>query len=430
MFQLHKGRIMRRYLPIILGVLCMEAATRAEPQPTTVKSEAIWIQRVRQAVPKGWSLKRLRPNYPAMVRRDEPIRVVYNSPIAPSPVKQTLGITVIVGPKVSPTELKAMVQFNANLKQKFKGNGATLRLMAPLMWWDKRTKNNKHQPYLLPTHFDGNNSFRIACKQLRGHRYEIKVKADADEALGVYAAIASRFKSHTASVTQPEAPVPPITPLKVVCSPQFAYIDKKQHLTIRCDFENTTKQPFIIRWGKPQIRVWPKVLDVTTYGVKADNHSVLIQPGQKKRKTVDIVMGQDCPYLDEGSWRISMLFYSFSGGHQYLDTAYPLHVEVKSAGATAGQIVAAAAAYRRKASLRYRQHKPINYKQWKIHWWSKSHWGVDFSIVGAGVSRVEIDKITLKPREWRDVIVVKIAPPTTAPATQPGVHRGQPAQRE
>jgi len=436
MIQLHKRRVMRSYLPIILGVLCIEAAclggggdsavaaARAAPQPTTAKSEAVWIRRVRQAVPKGWSLKcNLSGKHPSLrVLRDDPIGVVYSSPIAMMPQNQTLGITVIVGPKVTPVEHERMVRYNADLRRKFRGNWGTMALISPLPWWDQRTQTQTNRPNLLPTHFDDNNSFRIYCPPLQKDRYEFKAKGDADEAAGVFAAIASRFKSHAAAGTQPATTKPAAAPLEIVCRPQFDYINKRQHLTINCDFKNTTAQPVSISWGKPRVSVWPGALNVSTSGGEQDRRQVIVQPARKVQKTVDIVLGRDCPYLDEGPWQIKLNLRTTNGNPRHTQTACRLQVEVRPSGAAAWQIVAAAAEFRRQSPSWKGQHKRIDLKRWEINWWSDSHWSVSFSKIAGGANLVEIDKKNLKPREWMDVIVVKPDPPTTAPATQPAAN--------
>ena len=107
---------MRRYSVIALGFLCVAvayggdgtaAATATQPtspHPVATKPGAALLLRVRQALPEGWSLKlhARGQGKTLVVSRDRPIRIVYNSPIAPSPIEQTLQITIVAGPKASP----------------------------------------------------------------------------------------------------------------------------------------------------------------------------------------------------------------------------------------------------------------------------------------------------------------------------------------
>ena len=366
------------------------------------------LLRVRQALPEGWSLKlhARGQGKTLVVSRDRPIRIVYNSPIAPSPIEQTLQITIVAGPKASPAEHDRMVEFNAALWRKFQGNEATLSLMAPLPWWERRTEAAANRPCLLPTHFDDKSSLRIDCPPLRG-RYEFKLKDDADEATGVFAAITSRFKSYAAAAAQPPEPQPADAPLALVCKAQMNYLNKRLHLSIRCDIENVATQPVSVNWGKPQVRLFSNAMIVTTCG---GEKQVIIQPTRKEQKTVDIALGKDCPYLDEGPYRIRLDFRLADGRHQQAWTVDPLHIDAKF-DATAGQIAAVAAEFRRQGPFWKAQHKRIDLGKWEISWWSPSHWGVKFSVRGAGVSMVEVDRKTLKPREWTDVIVRPAAPP-------------------
>lgn len=425
---------MRKYLVIALGLLCGAVAyggdgtVTARPsrpatsQPAAPQPESAWLERIREALPKGWSLihDTRGPGEKCMVSRDDPIHVIYNSPIAPGPYEKTLQITIIAGPKVTPAEHERMVQFNADLKQKFRGNDGTLALISPWLWWEKRAEAGASRPYLLPTHFDVDNSLRIDCPPLHGRSYEFKSKEDADEAAGVFAAITSRFNSHAAAASQPAATQAAAAPLAIACRAQVNYINKRQHLSVTCDIKNTTTQPISVSWGKPQVRLFPGAMIVTTYGDERDRQQEVIQATQKAQKTLAIALGQDCPYLDEGPWQIKLDFRTAEGHHQQAETSDRLQVETRS-DATAQRIAAAAAQFIQQRPSWNAQQNLIHFGRWEITWWSASHWGVTFA-GGGGV--VEVDRKTLKPREWMDVITRPADPPVSAPATivQPASH--------
>ena len=185
--------------------------TRSSTQPTTLQKaapepEAAWRQRIREVLPEGWSLKPAsnRPDNTWIVERDEPMHVIHNSPIAPAPQdEEILQIGITVGPRVSADDYARMVEFNTELSRKYKGNEATLALMAPWPWWEKRTPEAKYRPYLLPTHFDDLNSLRIHCGPNGPGRYDFKSKEDADEVARVLAALASPFTSYSAATSRP-----------------------------------------------------------------------------------------------------------------------------------------------------------------------------------------------------------------------------------
>ncbi len=194
----------------ILAAMKATDVSAAESQPATA-----WMKQVRKALPKGWSMKpaasvpgvgKPAPGEAWVITRDDPMRVIYSSPVGMTPEEQTLRITIVAGPKVSADDYRRMVEFNKALGQKFRGNDGTLRLMGELFWWEERTEENTNRPYLLPTHFDDDHSLSIVCKQLHSSYYEFKSKEDKVQASEVLAAIAALFQSHAAALQPTTAP--------------------------------------------------------------------------------------------------------------------------------------------------------------------------------------------------------------------------------
>ena len=187
-------------------------STRPSTHPTTLQKtapepETTWQQRIREVLPEGWSLKPAsnRPDSNWIGERDEPMHVIHSSPIAPATQdEEILQIGITVGPRLSADDYAHMVEFNEELHRKYyNGKEATLVLMAPWPWWEKRTPEAKYRPYLLPTHFDDLNSLRIHCAPNGPGRYDFKSKEDADEVARVLAAIASPFMPYSAAASRP-----------------------------------------------------------------------------------------------------------------------------------------------------------------------------------------------------------------------------------
>ncbi|HOD84241.1 MAG TPA: hypothetical protein PKG77_22690 [Phycisphaerae bacterium] len=159
-------------------------ATGPASQPASAPAYSQEEEWIRQALPRQWSLKTEVGGWGRrwIVERAKPIRVIHNSPLAPGPVEQTLGIVILPGPKVSQTDYERMAAHNAAVREKFRGKEATLRRIPPVLWWEQPRADQADWPWLLPTHSSRDASLWIDCRPLTGGPYEIPSKEDAAEA--------------------------------------------------------------------------------------------------------------------------------------------------------------------------------------------------------------------------------------------------------
>jgi len=198
-------------------------APAAETQPASAPATqptSLWLEQVRKSLPKGWSVKPAAtlpgvgnpvPGEAWVVTRDDPMRVTYSSPVGMMPQEQTFQIIIVAGPKVSADDYRRMVEFNKALERKFRGNEATLNRMGRLPWWGQRTGENTNNPYLLPTHFEGEHSLSIACRQLTSSYHEFASKEDEAQASEILAAITAKFRPHV-EASAPQTATTPATP--------------------------------------------------------------------------------------------------------------------------------------------------------------------------------------------------------------------------
>jgi len=187
-------------------------------------------------------------------------------------------------------------------------------------------------------------------------------------------------------------------PVAVSCQPEIRRVEKAQHLLLPCVFRNTGERPVSLNWNKPGVRVWPASLIVSTQGQEPGREQIVLQPDQEKRRTADLVLGTDIPYLDEGPWRIELNLRAEGMGHQSVPVPGPLLVVGRPAGPSVRQIAAVAAQF---AAREFPGERAIDPSQWEIVWWSNSRWGVHIAR-GNGTATIEVDRRTLEPQHWVD----------------------------
>jgi len=143
------------------------------------KSRAVAIEAV---LPKGWSVKIDRDT--VIIRRDEKVRGIHNSPVAPAPnkIEWFPAIMVRLGPRVSMVQYSRMALAN-EAARKLRPNYSPYNRPNLL-------------PHSLPTHRDGQASFWISGVYL-DRRIEFESKDVAQECTGVYGAIKGLFGPYT-----------------------------------------------------------------------------------------------------------------------------------------------------------------------------------------------------------------------------------------